>query len=95
MSRIGESLQSRLKLRRMNLANDTQEARNRAEANFKKKEQQVKEGAKAMAEYEANIIATRQKTERLRALRLAKEAAERISAGGGPPQGVRHRRPAH
>jgi hypothetical protein len=62
----------------MNLANDTQEARNRAEANFKKKERQVKEGAKAMAEYEANIIATRQKTERLRALRLAKEAAERI-----------------
>jgi hypothetical protein len=46
----------------MNLANDAQEARNRAEVNFKKKEQQVKEGAKAMAEYEANIIATRQKT---------------------------------
>jgi hypothetical protein len=30
-----------------------------------------------MAEYEANIIATARKTARLRALRLAKEAAKR------------------
>jgi hypothetical protein len=79
----------------MNLANDTLEARNRAEANFKKKEQQAKEGAKAMAEYEANIIATRQKIARLRALRLAKEAEERVSAGASPRQGGRHRRPGH
>jgi len=33
------------------------------------------EGAKAMSEYEANIRAVREKTARLRALRLAKEAS--------------------
>jgi hypothetical protein len=37
-------------------------------------------GKKAMADYEAEAIATRQKTERLKALRLAKEAAEKIAA---------------
>jgi hypothetical protein len=60
------------------LANDVQEARNRAEANFKQqvKEQRAKEGAQAMAEYEAGVIATRKKTERLRALRLARDAAQ-------------------
>jgi len=34
------------------------------------------DGKKAMAEYEARAIAVREKTERLRALRLAREAAE-------------------
>ena len=33
------------------------------------------DGKKAMAEYEANAAATRAKTERLRALRLARDAA--------------------
>lgn len=51
-------------------------ARARAEANFKK-EERAKEGAKAMMEYQANRRLVREKTERLRALRLAKEAAER------------------
>ena len=51
-------------------------ARARAEANFKK-EERAKEGAKAMMEYQANNRLVREKTERLRALRLAKEAAER------------------
>jgi hypothetical protein len=37
---------------------------------------QAEEGKKAMAEYEANAAATRAKTEKLRALRLAKEAAD-------------------
>jgi hypothetical protein len=37
---------------------------------------QAEDGKKAMAEYEANAAATRAKTEKLRALRLAKEAAE-------------------
>jgi hypothetical protein len=48
----------------------------RAEENFKKKERQLKEGAKAMADYQAQIKAARDKTARLRALRLAKEAAD-------------------
>ena len=37
---------------------------------------QAEDGKKAMAEYEASAAATRAKTEKLRALRLAKEAAE-------------------
>jgi hypothetical protein len=52
------------------------EARARAEANFRK-EERAKDGAKAMMEYEANIRLVREKTERLRALRLAKEAADK------------------
>lgn len=43
---------------------------------------QAEDGRKAMAEYEANIVATREKTERLRAARLAREAAE---AQAAPP----------
>ena len=51
-------------------------ARQRADAIFKKKEKAFLEGQKAMQEYEANIEATRQKTARLRALRLARDEAE-------------------
>jgi hypothetical protein len=36
---------------------------------------QAEDGKKAMAEYEANVVATRAKTEKLRALRLARDAA--------------------
>jgi hypothetical protein len=60
-------------------------ARQRAEATFKKKEKQFLEGQKAMQEYEANIEATRQKTARLRALRLARDEAEAKRAL--PPNG--------
>jgi hypothetical protein len=42
----------------------------------KKREQQARDGAKAMAEYEAAGRATREKTARLKALRLAKEASQ-------------------
>ena len=49
-------------------------AHDRAEAAFKKKEQQLREGQQAMAEYEAACAATREKTARLRALRLARDA---------------------
>ena len=51
-------------------------AKAKAEATFKRKEQQAREGAIAMSEYLAGQKAVRAKTERLRALRLAKEAAE-------------------
>jgi len=54
----------------------SQQARDRAEAAFKKKEKQLREGKKAMAEYDAKGLAVREKTERLRALRLAREAAD-------------------
>ena len=57
----------------------------RAQAAFHKKEAQAREGASAMAEYKAATNAERVKTERLRALRLAKEAAEREAALNAPP----------
>ena len=59
---------------------DSDQVRARAEANFKK-EERAKEGAKAMMEYQANSRIVREKTERLRALRLAKEAAEEKRRG--------------
>jgi hypothetical protein len=62
------------------MVTQSSEARTRAEANFKK-EQRAKDGAKAMVEYEANGRMVREKTERLRALRLAKEAAEEGRGG--------------
>ncbi len=52
------------------------EARARAEASFRK-EERGKDGATAMTEYQDSMRLVREKTERLRALRVAKEAAER------------------
>jgi hypothetical protein len=50
------------------------EAHRRAEALFKK-EQQLHEAQQAMAEYQVELRAMREKTARLRALRLARDAA--------------------
>jgi hypothetical protein len=61
------------------LATKPNEARARAEASFRKEERD-KEGAKAMMEYQANSRMIREKTERLKALRLAKEAADKEQA---------------
>jgi hypothetical protein len=55
-----------------------------ADSKFKRKEQQLRDGAKATAEYEAAGHAMRAKTEKLRALRLAKEAADKKAAEEGP-----------
>jgi len=60
----------------------------RAQAAFHKKEIQAREGATAMAEYKAAVNAERAKTERLRALRFAKEAADREAAAAAPPNPV-------
>ena len=57
------------------MSTDTSAARTRAEANFRK-EERAKDGAKAMMEYQAQNAALREKTAKLRALRLAKEAEE-------------------
>ena len=54
------------------MSTNADEAHRRAEALFKK-EQQRREGQQAMAEYQAR--ATQEKTARLRALRLARDAA--------------------
>jgi hypothetical protein len=62
------------------LTTKSNEARARAEARFRKDER-VKDGAKAMMEYQANARIIREKTERLKALRLAKEATDKERAG--------------
>ena len=54
------------------LASNSKEAAN---AQFKKA-QKVQEGAQGRAQYETDARAVREKTTRLRSLRLAKEAAE-------------------
>lgn len=55
------------------------ETRARAEASFKKDER-AKDGAKAMMEYQANARMVRERTEKLKALRLAKEQADKERA---------------
>lgn len=54
----------------------TEDMQAKAEATFKRKELQAREASVAMAEYTAMQTATRLKTERLKALRLAKEDAD-------------------
>jgi hypothetical protein len=53
-----------------------EETRIQAEAKFKRKEAQAQAGAKALADYEAASRAIIERTARLKALRLAKEATE-------------------
>ena len=59
---------------------ESNKARARAEASFRK-EDRAKEGAKAMMDYQANARMVREKTERLKALRLAREAADKERVG--------------
>ncbi len=55
---------------------NSDQARQQAEKRFKKQER-AQDGRQAMSEYEAQAIATREKTARLKELRLAKEAQVR------------------
>jgi hypothetical protein len=58
----------------MIVTNNSREAlKKRADARFKQQERAL-DGRKAMTEYEAQVLATREKTARLKTLRLAKEA---------------------
>ena len=57
--------------------------RARAEANFKK-EERAKEGAKAMLEYEASGREIRENMAKLKALRLAKQAADGAKEAAKP-----------
>ncbi len=59
---------------------NSDQVRQRAEQSFKQ-EEHVHDGRKAVTEYEARARAIREKTERLRALRLAKEAQEQSPKG--------------
>jgi hypothetical protein len=67
----------------------SEEARLRAEANFKKKERQTQEGEKAWAEHLAVGKAADANRAKLKALRLAKEAGE-----AQPAKRTRRKRPA-
>ena len=73
------------------LTNSKEALKKQADARFKKDER-VREGTKAMLEYEAEGRAVREKTARLRALRLDKEAAEKnegVAADSGQPLAAR------
>jgi hypothetical protein len=63
--------------------NSKEDLAKRAAASFKK-EERAREGAKAMQEYEAEARAVGARTERLRALRLAKEAAAKVEEAAKP-----------
>ena len=76
------------------VTNSKEALKKRADARFKKDER-VRESTKAMLEYEAEGRAVREKTARLRALRLDKEAAEKnegVAADSGQPLVARKRR---
>jgi len=52
----------------------SEEAQKKAAERVANQDERARDGRKAMTEYEAQARATRAKTERLKALRLAKEA---------------------
>jgi len=66
------------------------QARQRAERNFRR-EERARDGRAATAEYEVQARAVREKTARLKALRLAKEAQAQTAATPAKPA---KRRPA-
>ena len=68
------------------MADHSKEARDRAEARFERMKKATQEGQKAKAHYEAEGRAVREKTARLRLLRLAKEAADAAQAANEPPK---------
>jgi len=67
------------------VATPSKEARERAEQKFRKKEIESRDASKAMAEYQAGLVAQREKTARLKALREAKEAADAVARAAAPP----------
>jgi hypothetical protein len=79
MRTVGNSICRRTE-KETTLTTRSNEARARAEASFRK-EERAKDGAKAMMDYKANARMVREKTERLKALRLAREAADKERAG--------------
>ena len=64
---------------------DTDAARARAEARFQAGEQRKSDAEKVMQEIRDAKVAELAKTERLKALRVAKEVADREAAAAAPP----------
>jgi hypothetical protein len=73
--------------------NSASPAQQRAEAKFTKQETRKKEGEVALAAYRAEVRAIDEKTARLRAARLVKEAADaaaaKEAAANAPPAPVK------
>ena len=73
----------------MIVTNNSREVlKKRADARFKQQERAL-DGRKAMIEYEAQVLAIREKTTRLKTLRLAKEAQAQNEAP--PPKQPKRR----
>ena len=64
--------------------NSAEAQKKQAERSFKQ-EERARDGQKAMAEYEVQARATRAKTERLKVLRLAKEAQAQTEEAPAKP----------
>ena len=67
--------------------NSKEALKKRADARFKEEERAL-DGKKAMSEYEAQVLALREKTSHLRALRLPKEAQEQALGAAAPKTNV-------
>ena len=74
----------------MSSSNTTKEAQAKAEASFKRKADQARDGKLAAAEYEATGRAMRERTAKLREQRLAKEAADRAAEAAKPAPKAKH-----
>ncbi|KQT57116.1 hypothetical protein ASG52_03355 [Methylobacterium sp. Leaf456] len=64
---------------------DDTDAKTRAAERAERSERMAREGAQAMAEHLASVKAVDERTVRLRALRLAKEAEEAAAKAAEPP----------
>jgi hypothetical protein len=74
------------------LASDSEEVlKKRADASLRK-EERAKDGKKGVADYEAASRAVAANTARLRALRLAKEAADKVEEAAKPVKPARQKR---
>jgi hypothetical protein len=73
------------------LADDSK--KNAANNQFRKL-RQAEEGKRAMTEYENNAIASRAKTARLKALRLARDAEEAAALAANPPPPAKKKKAA-
>jgi hypothetical protein len=73
------------------LADDSK--KNAANNQFRKL-RQAEEGKRAMTEYENNAIASRAKTARLRALRLARDEADAAALAAAPPASPKKKKSA-
>jgi hypothetical protein len=71
--------------------NSEEVLKKRADANFRK-EERAKDGKEGAAAYEAETRAVAAKTARLRALRLAKETADKIEEAAKPVKTAKQKR---